>query len=178
MRLVAQLTFDLGLKVKQKRVRYKTPTYNRFYSIWQYDRNLFNFFIQERKKGLINLSQEEIINKCLILDENGNKQRDTDERHIFRIKALHKIHNYIYITLGFDDFSDIEKPFIINGVKIFPDEQQAEILNTWRFTIKERLILHIALLRRIIVYSIALGRLVEEYNKENEVKERYPLDRN
>lgn len=161
MRDSVQLSFFKGLKIKKKRIRYKIPTYNRFYSIWQYNRDKFRYLINERKHGQNSLTQAEILEQCFIR-ENGKKLRDSDEKHIFRIGVLHRIHTEIYNKIEVDINTDNTLFYLIllillsrqielkiENLNIFVDEEQAEIINSWLLPIKDRVKLHIDYLRKI-----------------------------
>lgn len=157
-----QLGLFTDIKPKKKRFRYKVPTYTKFYSIYQYDREKFKNLINERKKGLNKLTQAEILEQCFIRDKNGNKLKDSDELCIFRIGTLHKIHEAIYNLIDIDfNINDTlfyilfllqlshRTEFEYKDLKIFTDEEQAEIINTWQLPIYDRLKLHIKYLRKI-----------------------------
>lgn len=129
-----------GKKPPKKRVRYKTPTYLKSYQF-----RTFN-------------------------DDTGFYQYYGDEKHIFRIKVLHKIYSAIYNLLVcneviglFDKFDEKN----IDGLYIWQDiytkgvyqyrgqNYQGEefeykgacILGTEKLSIKNRVKLHIRLLR-------------------------------
>ena len=146
MTFYVQLGLFENIKAKKKRIRYKIPTYTKFYSIWQYDRNKFKNLINDRKLGLNNYTQAEILEMCFIRDDMGRKQRDSDEKHIFRIAVLHRIHHKLYKLYE-------KEPLIFtrfnNTMVIYSDDEQAEIVNTWQLPIYERLKMHIELLRAI-----------------------------
>ena len=42
---------------------------------------------------------------------------------------------------------DVRERYEQDGLAIYPEEQQAEILNTWQLPIKKRVIIHLRLLR-------------------------------
>lgn len=157
-----QLSFFEGIKIKRKRIRYKVPAYYRFYSIWQYDREKFKYLINNRIKGHNRLTQAEILEKCYVRDFLGFKLRDSDEKHIFRIGVLQRIHTAIYNLLEVDiDTSDTlfyiilliilsrRVEFKFEGLNVYTDEEQAELVNTWQLPIKDRVKLHIDYLRQI-----------------------------
>ena len=100
----------------KKRVRYKTPTYTKSYTFWH-----------------INPDTNEI-------------QYDGDERHIFRIKTLHKLYALIYGYTGVNIFEQFEKKNI-GGLIVWGEEKQAEITGTSNLSIKERVLTHLRLLR-------------------------------
>ena len=100
----------------KKRVRYKVPTYTKSYTFWH-----------------INPDTNEI-------------QYDGDERHIFRIKTLHKLYSMLYGYSGVNVFEQFEKKDL-NGLTIWGEERQAEIKDTSYLPLKDRVTLHIKLLR-------------------------------
>lgn len=100
----------------KKRVRYKIPTYTKSYTFWH-----------------INPETKEI-------------QYDGDERHIFRVKALHKLYSLIYGYCNINIFEKFEKKDL-NGLTIWGEEKQAEITGSEMLPIKDRVTLHIKLLR-------------------------------
>lgn len=100
----------------KKRVRYKIPTYTKSYTFWH------------------------------INPETNEIQFDGDERHIFRIKTLHKLYSLIYGYSGVNIFEQFEKKEI-NGLTIWGEEKQAEITGTSNLPIKERVLTHLKLLR-------------------------------
>lgn len=100
----------------KKRVRYKTPTYTKSYTFWH------------------------------INPETNEIQYDGDERHIFRIKTLHKLYALIYGYTGVNIFEQFEKKNI-GGLIVWGEEKQAEIQNTSYLPLKDRVTTHIRLLR-------------------------------
>ena len=100
----------------KKRVRYKVPTYTKSYTFWH-----------------INPDTNEI-------------QFDGDERHIFRIKTLHKLYSMLYGYSGVNVFEQFERKDL-NGLTIWGEERQAEIQNTSYLPLRDRVTLHIKLLR-------------------------------
>mgnify|MGYP007012517508 CR=1 FL=1 len=148
-------------KVKTKRIRYSKPTYFKFYSIYQYDRQKFREILNAQLSGETEpLSQKEILDKCYCRDEEGNLIPDSDQKHIFRFRTLENLHTRIYDYLGIDPFLRTYR-LTFCGLFVYPDEQQAEIPNTWNMTIKERIILHIKLLRKI-QKGLSEGKAIEE----------------
>lgn len=100
----------------KKRVRYKVPTYTKSYTFWH------------------------------INPETNEIQFDGDERHIFRIKTLHKLYSMLYGYSGVNVFEQFERKDL-NGLTIWGEERQAEIQNTSYLPLKDRVTLHIKLLR-------------------------------
>lgn len=143
------------LQVPQ-RVRYDIPTYEKFYSIWQYDRLKFRQLMNQwlntdegenRTLESLREKQKEVLDQCYILDEDGNKKRDCDEKHIFRYGTLEKIHEAIYNEIM---FKRMEGHIYVGEEIVINDEEcQAEIKDSWQLSIKDRIKVHIKLLRRL-----------------------------
>lgn len=152
-----QLTLNLGIdSTKQKkRKRYRVPTFVNFYTLYQYDRDKYRLLIREwlktdegknRTYETLKSKHNQILEMCYIRDENGNKQKDCDIKHIYRYHTLHKIYNEIYNCVKYEFFRN-GKIKLIEGLMYSVDEEQAELLNTWRLPLKTRIKLHIRLLR-------------------------------
>lgn len=152
-----QLTLNLGIDStkKKKRKRYKVPTFINFYTLYQYDREKYRLLMREwlktdegknRTYETLKNKHNEILEKCYIRDEHGNKQKDSDIKHIYRYRTLHKIYFEIYNCVKYEFFrkGKIEQ---IDGLMYSVEEEQAELLNTWRLPLKTRIKLHIKLLR-------------------------------
>lgn len=69
-----------------------------------------------------------------------------DEKHIFRIKTLQKLYSIIYGYCDINLFEQFEVKRIGNII-IWGEDKQAEIANTSRLPIKQRVIIHLKLLR-------------------------------
>ena len=155
------------------RERYDIPTYLKFYTIYQYDRNKFQKLLKvwlqtdegkERTLETLKAKQNEILELCYLKDEQGNKLRDSDEKHIFRYKTLVKICELLYYQVNPDIFCTYYEQ---DGLRVYKDiytkedyEYQgkiykgqqfenvgASVLNTEELPIKYRVIIHIRLLR-------------------------------
>lgn len=144
------------IREKPERIRYEIPTYEKFYSIYQYDRlkfrELMNAWLKtkegkERTLESLRKAQEGILEQCYILDENGKRKRDCDEVHIFRISALQKIREQIFNEIMFKRMSG--KLLKGDFITICYEEQQAEIKDSWSMSIKDRVKAHIKLLRKL-----------------------------
>ena len=157
--MAAQLSFNFNIELPavKKRVRYLVPTYIKFYTVYQYDRLKFTALLKEwlktdegknRTLKTLKQKQEEILEKCWILDDKGNRLRDSDENHIYRIKTLHKIYEQIYNQLNINVFEQFERKDL-NGLIVWGEEKQAEIQNTCYLPLKDKVTLHIELLRNL-----------------------------
>lgn len=69
-----------------------------------------------------------------------------DEKHIFRIKTLQKLYSIIYGYCNINLFEDFEKKEA-DGLVIWGEDKQAEIMNTWNLSLGKRVKIHIKLLR-------------------------------
>lgn len=69
-----------------------------------------------------------------------------DEKHIFRYKTLDRLYSAIYERLHIK-YTESKKVFVNRLLVVYPDERQAEVLNSWRLPIKERVKIHIKVLR-------------------------------
>lgn len=132
--------------------KYIPPDYMKFYSVYQYDRIKFKKLLRKEIQKLKPKNDEEfkeiqnkILLKCYIRDEKGKIKKDTDEKHIFRYKALDKILSKIY-NLARKTGEQVGKD---SDLLFFDDEQQAEIKGTWNLPVFERVKIHIRLLREL-----------------------------
>lgn len=137
---------------KKRRVRYDTPTYKKFYSVYQYDRGKFRYYLNMKLKGykcIKDLSQEELLPLCYI-KEGGMIKRDSDEVHIFRIQTLHKLYEKIFFFIENTNLMlRYQEGDIIDGFRMWKKEQEAELPNTEMLSIKERVLLHIKAIRKL-----------------------------
>jgi hypothetical protein len=141
---------------KPERIRYEIPTYEKFYTVYQYDRFKFrelmnNWLKSEEGKHRtlesLRRTQEEILKQCYILDENKKPKRDCDEKHIFRTRNLQRIHELIFQEIMFKRMSG--KILKTDLITIRDEEQQAELKDTWNMSLYERIKIHIRLLKRL-----------------------------
>ncbi|MCM1003598.1 MAG: hypothetical protein NC408_04580 [Candidatus Gastranaerophilales bacterium] len=159
-----------------QRIHYDIPTYKKVYSVYQFDWNRYVRFFRTLRfrayktldnKGLESaqrywdkINPYEIINRCIILDGLGKPKHLGDEHHIYRIDSLRQIHHKIY------DYCEKEalQQFGVSkqhGLICHIEDQQAELANTWHLPIKQRLKLHIQVLR-----NLQKGLSLEESTKE------------
>lgn len=183
--------FECNIKAS-KRIRTK-PIWKKFYSVYAYDYTkyhdicdavqnknyieLFNKYPELDKKLIASFSrfdEEKIRKLCFFLDDDKNKKHNVDEKHIYRLKTLHKIYEelYFYAELPIyateDYITNIKskKDILLadasllfqleklenNGFKVHFDSEfgnTLEIQGTELMSIKERLKVHIKLLRRL-----------------------------
>ena len=142
------------------RTRYNVPTYIKFYSLYQYDRQKFRKLLniwldteegKNRTLDTLKAKQEETLKLCYNVDESGKPLKDSDEKHIFRYSQMQKIYEAIYQTL-------IERGLIsVLSVGTFEydifivntEEMQAEVKGTALKSLDERLKIHIKALREL-----------------------------
>lgn len=155
------------------RIRYEVPTYIKFYTIYQYDREKFTKLLKiwletdegkNRTLDTLKAKQDEILELCYKRDENGNKLRDSDENHIFRYPTLAKIYKLIYNQIGANPFNTFyEQDGLIVSRDVYTKEDytyqgktykgqkfvnvSASVKGTDNLPIKLRVIIHIRLLR-------------------------------
>lgn len=155
------------------RIRYEVPTYIKFYSIYQYDREKFTKLLKiwletdegkNRTLETLKAKQQEILELCYIRDNQGKILKDSDENHIYRYKTLVKIYELIYNQIGANPFNNnytqdglriireiyTDEDYTYKG-KIYKGQKfiniSASIENTDNLPIKARVIIHIRLLR-------------------------------
>ena len=155
------------------RIRYEVPTYIKFYTIYQYDREKFTKLLKiwletdegtNRTLETLKAKQDEILELCYVKDAEGNLLRDSDENHIFRYPTLAKIYRLIYNQIGANPFIDNYEQDGLRVIRdIYTEEDyeyqgktykgqkfvnvSASIKGTDNLPIKQRVIIHIRLLR-------------------------------
>lgn len=146
----------LKLQEAPTRIRYDIPTYEKFYSIYQYDRLKFRELMNDwlkSKEGenrtleTLRAKQEEVVNVCYVKDERGKPKRDCDEKHIFRCRILQKLHEEIFQEIMFKRMGG--KLLRGDFITICYEEKQAEIKDSWQLSIQDRVKAHIKLLRKL-----------------------------
>ena len=159
--LLKELT-ERGCKAS-KRVRPKVPTYLKFYPLYQYDRLKFRVLLNKwlkteegknRTYESLVKAQARMLESCWVLDEYNQKKTTGDEKHIYRYKTyeaiLVKIADYILDNYNISPKAEVlyylyKRTGLV--VYISEDERQAEIIKTMFRPLKERLKIHISLLR-------------------------------
>ena len=143
-------------ELPQKEDNYVPPDYMKFYTVYQYDRFKFKDKLRAavKKKKPKNEKefkelQDRILLKCYIRDEKGKRKRDTDEKHIFRYKALENIYSELYDRLGQRAENIGSLFFGAKEIILYPEDEQAEIKNTWNLPVLERVKMHIELIKEI-----------------------------
>ena len=129
------------------------------------------------------LSQEEILKRCYLKDEYGRYLYYGDEGSIFRCKALHyqppekskleaeddsqqlsliPMKDYVKVGIHEKLYNELnvqpkrkQKTIEIHGIVCHISDKQAEIKNSWKLPIRQRVKLHIRLLWLLKYYSVA-----------------------
>jgi hypothetical protein len=78
--------------------------------------------------------------------ETNEIQYNGDENHIFRIKTLHRLYSLIFGYCNVNIFEQFERSDI-HGLTIWGEDRQAEIENSCYLPLKDRVTLHLRLLR-------------------------------
>jgi len=160
---------DNGIKKRERPQRWKN-----FYSVYAYNFTAYHDFCKDLLRGvticplLISPAGEKLL-LCLlvyrlileharqvgepeyrkwffVLDKAGNTQPDSDEKHIFRTATLQKLYEKIYDFCNVNPFVKFEN-IKRDGLTIWYEDRQAEITGAELLSIKDRLKLHIKLLR-------------------------------
>lgn len=170
--------------IKDKRDHYKKPTYKKFYSVIRYDRQKFRQYLNYQLDGykcIRKLSQDDIVKLCYVKDEYGYKYYG-DEGSVFRYKALHyqlpkkskleaeddsqqlsliPMKDYVKVGIHEKLYNELnvqpkrrQKTIEIHGIVCHISDKQAEIKNSWKLPIRQRVRLHIKLLWLLQDYSI------------------------
>lgn len=174
---VVQLNFFR--KCNNKVTQINIPLYRKVYSAYQYDqkkymeiyKKLHDVALKLKKPAIFwNVSPYKILNLCYVKykpcefdcsltplpkgEGREGTRRRLDERHIFRLKALHKIYETLadeitknQLTLKFDD-----RILFNDGIIIFFDSEfgnQAIVQGTEKMPISNKVIIHIELLRML-----------------------------
>ena len=158
--------FDEFTNLKTSRCHYKTPTYQKIYSVIRYDENKFRRYLNYKLNGykcVRYLRQIDILRLCYLRDKFG-AIHDSDERHIYRIKNLSQIHKKLFDKVNPCEIWNSRGTSEINGLVSHFDVRETEIKNTWQLPIKKRLKLHIWLLQLLKYYNVP-----EAMNWMNEV---------
>ena len=152
----------MNTKPKRQRVRYSIPNYKKVYSVFQYDvpeykkifKKIHNLAMKYDENIFRRTSAYNVLERCYIRDEQGNKNHLGDEKHIFRYKVLQAICKEIadYILIAYEILPETLE-YMYNRTHLYlaysKEYSQAEILETFDLPIKTRLQMHIALLREL-----------------------------
>lgn len=161
----------------ETRTHFIFPTYKKFYSVYQFNweeyakrfskirkRAYSLYYGASPKKALkywLDNNPHKIAKDYYILNEIGEPIHLGDEKHIYRISTLITIHRLIY---NYCDREINQKRITTQyGLILHHEDQEAELENTWQLPIKQRLKLHIQVLR-----NLQNGKTLEESTKEIE----------
>jgi hypothetical protein len=130
-------------------------SYKKAYFTEAYDRAKYMEIFARLKKLAIKYNKPSICNginpykiqKLCYIREGGIIKSMGDEKHIFRIKTLQKLYSKIFEYMPL--FLDQENAHIVGDIICYPDEKQAELVNSWKLPIKLRVQKHIELLRKL-----------------------------
>lgn len=157
--LFNEIFFNQSVK---KRVRKDIPTYKKVYSVYQYDREKYMLIWSKLRELAISLDNPSIffrvnpyavLNHCY-LRENNKLKHLGDERHIFRLRSLNAIQKAVYryakepCNMTFVKELSWKQHGVIFYYH-FKEGGTSEIDGTQLMTIKERLKLHIKLLKSL-----------------------------
>jgi hypothetical protein len=164
---------DEDAKIKEIK---EPPQYDKFYSLYVFDEITYHRLLKAymRVKKINNvydidyLIRKEIREICHPVDEYGKKRIKGDERHIFRMSVLQKILAKLYQEVLFKIEWTAQEVYYTYGLAIYREDEQAEIDGTQMLSIKERVKLHLQLLK-----MIKKGNDIE--NSVNEIKERFGI---
>lgn len=146
---------DIG-KIKHSRCHYKTPTYQKIYSVIRYDENKFRQYLNYKLNGykcIRYLRQIDILKLCYLRDKFGVIY-DSDEKHIYRIRNLNNLHYKLFDKINKNTVWNANGTIERYGLVSFLEYRQTEIKGTWQLPIKKRLKLHIRLLWLLQDYNI------------------------
>lgn len=130
-------------------------SYKKAYFTDAYDRakymeifkKLKDLAIKYKNPNIVNrVSPYQVLKHCYIR-EGGIIKSMGDEKHVFRHKTLQKLYSKIYEHMPL--FLDQDNAQLVGNIVCYPDQKQAEIQNTWKLPIKQRIKLHIELLRQL-----------------------------
>lgn len=125
-------------KVKTKRIHFK-PDWDKFYTVYMFDQTKYHRLMEavvnkdesklsaderELLKDYTVFQREEIKELCYVRDNEGNKKPLGDERHIFRIRTLHKIYAKLYEYAHLNPL--LAKEEVVNRLKYQDDLTFAE----------------------------------------------------
>ncbi len=96
-------------------------------------------------------------------EETKQFQYYGDEKHILRIKTLHNLYSLIYGYCNVPLFENFEKKELY-GLIVWGEDKQAEIANTWDLPLKERVLLHLKLLRLLRLNKYSVTQCLERIN--------------
>ena len=112
------------------------------------------FSVIENELDKNNKTKAKILERCWVLDENNQKKAIGDEKHIYRYSVYEAILEKIadYIIVNYEISTKAEVLYYLykrTGLAVYINEEykQAEIIKTMFRPLKERLKIHISLLR-------------------------------
>jgi hypothetical protein len=163
---VENMSTDIfGNQQQQKKEKNRNSQWHKAYELYKFDeigyhRATKEYLQTNNIKEIARIQPtvlKEIKNAYYIKDDYGRRCPLGDERHIYRYQTLYKVMNQIalILTQGIEFNSDAD--YVENNVRIMVNyydnneynERLAEIIDTHSLTIRERVILHLNLLRKL-----------------------------
>lgn len=178
--ILKQVQDDINENKRERPQRWKN-----FYSVYAYDYTAYHDFCKalynrndilrdyskilkqvQKDINLIvyililqNVTQEnepQYRNWFFVLDKEDKKQHRGDEKHIYRVATLQKIYEKIYDFCNINPFMKFDS-IDYHGLTLWYEDKQAEIKGTELLSIKDRLRLHIKLLK-----SLRQGKVIQD----------------
>lgn len=161
---------DLMLSIQQSRISTNNAEWDKFYTVYSFDEIKYHKLCKQYP----NSDRTQLKQQCYVLDESGKRQYLGDENHIFRISVLHNIQNELskycvdkrkyldywqkdsstsykadYYTLYYERYDKGVYVFEGKEYKILNphDYYEVELNNTWQLPIKQRVLLHLKVLK-------------------------------
>ena len=137
---------QLSLFVNYSKI--ECPTYKKVYSVYAYDRVKYMAIWARIKKLAERFNNIEIFNrvspyrvlKLCYIKENGKIKSNGDVKHVFRLGVLQRIYSVLYYKLY---------KYSPDLMTFYDDEYQAEIEGTQEWKIKDKVKIHIKLLKML-----------------------------
>lgn len=151
-----------AIQPKKKRIRYIIPTYKKVYSVYQYNRHKYSKIFKDIQKLALKYdldifnrtSAYKVLDLCYCRDKQGKRKHLGDAKHIFRYKVLQEVLKEIadYILIAYEIIPETLE-YMYNRTHLYlaysKEYSQAELIETCNLPIKDRLQIHIELLRRL-----------------------------
>lgn len=153
---------DFIKHTKKKRIRTPIPKYKKVYTVYQYDRRkysrifrkIYDLAIKYDLEIFNRTSAYRVLDLCYYKDKQGNRKHLGDSKHIYRYRILQEILKEIadYILIAYEIEPETLK-YLYHKTHLFvaynEEYSQAELIETCFLPIKDRIKIHIALLRKL-----------------------------
>ncbi len=184
------------IKYKGIRAHYTLPAFKKIYSVYQYDITKYNSIWKKVRDLAFKYGHDiyyrtnpyRVLKLCYVRDEEGNLVHLSDEKHIYRYKALHRICALVAQTLtkkyGLDmDDRTIRYLKLKTGIVYFPDEVEptAEHEEAMKMCLRDRVKVAIRLYRLLNMDEIEIEKasaLAPALNRKLPKDKRKPIDKN